>query len=607
MDSQTRSHVQEWLAGTIEEPGDTKPMPGAFPDIVLAQPRIPQALRINDPTADLSIPGANESNRKRHSNVELRRRDYSRRARYKTKEDRYEYKGKGARAKDTSGSKKRKKTANRIRKHTINDYFHASNVTADRLTLRRSLDMGIFNKGKASTPVKSRRGVELFDDAVYTLTMRLILYLVHDVFSEVNFLSRSTLSNRERLSTVQRGGTNDLEKKLTSEASERQRTDHALSNLVRKNGIEERFRFSPIESPIENAQIEESTEESLEIYTKGLLYFDLGAWEASEVLYKVGSSKKYWTLEDLKLLLKERIQTWHSQEQHKYQRFPSAESKATIPQQPSETISQSQGDKTEAIESVKPSIENAEFTPSIISQGVHNYASENLVQADPCESPKYNQECHSLMVFDQEPTVPFTFAKPIIHEPTTFYDENECEINGTEIMESEMDWAYDWPLVSNGIENDQGAGHYGDYSHALDPAYHMIVDSDKGSLYEITGNRELKLTDDSPMGDNENIGLIQQGCRSWGISNQACSPFPPSLDKIPQFNLGLQEQFYGELYAQESRQHPCTTNPLETRCCIRQPLARQEERSGQQPAGAFNPEEELLHGLKGFWRRNKLY
>ena len=203
------------------------------------------------------------------------------------------------------------------------------------------------------------------------------------------------------------------------------------------------------------------------------------------------------------------------------------------------------------------------------------------------------------MTFDQESTFPSKLAEPISHEQTGFYDGDECENYGTE-----MDWAYDRPVL-NGMENDPVMDDYEDLVfHALD----MIIDSDKGSLYETAGNGGLKLTDGSPVGDNETTGLIQQGCRrSWGNSNQACSLFPPSLEKFPQSINGLQEQFNGEFYAQDIGQYPYASKSPETRRCIRQPPTRQEERSGQQSAGAFNPEEELVHALKGFWRQNKLY
>lgn len=129
-------------------------MEGALPEIAFAGTRIQQGRAFtnsiccrleggllypstpaNLDSTDLSINDANKLKRKRQPYAELTGCNYGRRARHKTKEDRYEYKGKGARRKDISGAKEKKKAANRIRKHTINDDFHASCVPASRLTV----------------------------------------------------------------------------------------------------------------------------------------------------------------------------------------------------------------------------------------------------------------------------------------------------------------------------------------------------------------------------------------------------------------------------------------------------------------------------------------
>lgn len=86
------------------------------------------ASRQNDSGADVSLPDAHRSNR---DTIPV----YGRRARHKTRADRYEYKGKTTKQKDSSRSKEKRMAAHRIRKHTINDYFHASNVPVSRLTV----------------------------------------------------------------------------------------------------------------------------------------------------------------------------------------------------------------------------------------------------------------------------------------------------------------------------------------------------------------------------------------------------------------------------------------------------------------------------------------
>ncbi|KAL4935160.1 hypothetical protein BDV06DRAFT_135436 [Aspergillus oleicola] len=61
---------------------------------------------------------------------------YERIPRAKTKEDRYEYKGKNSRVDSNRGTiVKNKKTPKQKRKHTINEDFRASNVPSNRLTV----------------------------------------------------------------------------------------------------------------------------------------------------------------------------------------------------------------------------------------------------------------------------------------------------------------------------------------------------------------------------------------------------------------------------------------------------------------------------------------
>ncbi|KAJ5998660.1 hypothetical protein N7451_006470 [Penicillium sp. IBT 35674x] len=79
--------------------------------------------------------------------------NFDRKPRHKTREDRYDYKGAGT-IKPHSTSHRDKKKRRISRKHTMNDAFRAPNVARERLTLRGNLNVGIFNKGKASSPIK---------------------------------------------------------------------------------------------------------------------------------------------------------------------------------------------------------------------------------------------------------------------------------------------------------------------------------------------------------------------------------------------------------------------------------------------------------------------
>ncbi|KAJ5797665.1 uncharacterized protein N7503_006961 [Penicillium pulvis] len=82
---------------------------------------------------------------------------FDRKPRHKTREDRYEYKG-ASTIRPQSTSYKDNKKRRLSRKHTMNDVFRAPNVARERLTLRGNLNVGIFNKGKASSPMKLGHG-----------------------------------------------------------------------------------------------------------------------------------------------------------------------------------------------------------------------------------------------------------------------------------------------------------------------------------------------------------------------------------------------------------------------------------------------------------------
>ncbi|MCJ1378168.1 hypothetical protein MMC17_001264 [Xylographa soralifera] len=125
---------------------------------------------------------------------------YERRSRYKTKEDRYELKDATAHI-QAPKVKKRKKTTRPSRKEktgsAVLHNFAADNVALDRLTLRPSTGLGLFTKGRASSPY--RRGG-----------------LPDLSFSEVNFLS----THREK----------PLEPKLALDSSKRHRERKAADD-----------------------------------------------------------------------------------------------------------------------------------------------------------------------------------------------------------------------------------------------------------------------------------------------------------------------------------------------------------------------------------------
>ncbi|PLB52715.1 hypothetical protein P170DRAFT_472605 [Aspergillus steynii IBT 23096] len=394
-----------------------------------------------------------------------------------------------------------------------------------------------------------------------------------------------------------------------AEVPEKPVTNHTSHNLSTESRFGEPVYFSSANNRIGNEQSEESPEVSLETYTKRLLYFDFSSWEMSEVVSEVGPTRKYWTLEDLKDLLEERIKSWHlnSQEQPNCKHSRSIKSNTITLQQASKVETQSRNDRIEVIQTVEPSYEDMAFTAPEIFHKIDKDGSEKLEQECPCWSPRGDEECHDFMDFDQELTASANFAELINHEHPAIYAGDSCQNYDTE-----MDWKYDEPLVLNTTENDLIVDKDEDLDlHALDAAYDMIVDSDKGSIDEAPDDGRIGLTEDALMRENEAVDLIQQGHQPWGISDKGCSLFPTFFSGAAQYksaqpNFGRQES-NEETCARGNGQQPCTRNPQEMEYYTRQFPAWRQGRSGQQTADVLGPEEEFLHGLKGFWRQNKLY
>lgn len=458
--------------------------------------------------------------------------------------------------------------------------------------------MGIFKKGKSSSPVKSRQGGTSFGINQRVPATRLIPCLVSGVFSEVKFLSRHPFSNPERLPIAQLGSTEGPEKQSIADAYERPLTNHESHNILTENEGEVPSNCTVVNDLNGKAQIEAMPEESFEMYTKRLLHFDLRSWETSEIMSKVDSTRKYWNLEDLKALLEQRIESWHlNQEQQKRERSSFTESMVTTLHQGSKVEPQSRDDQTQVFQDFEPRHESVALNIPGILHETNEDVSENFELEDACWSPSYNEEHHDSMLLGQKVTESINLANLNNDALSKIYTGDSCEDYATE-----MDWAYDEPLALDGNEKDLGMYQCETLAfHALDAAYDMIIDSDKGSMYEAFDDGKMKLSDDSLMDDNETTNLIQQGYQTWGISEAENSLLPSSIKykETARPSGGDEEQVQGET--------PYTCNRPEMRYCGKQFPAWQQERTGQQATNALGPEEEFLRGLKGFWRQHKLY
>ncbi|OJZ89096.1 hypothetical protein ASPFODRAFT_215840 [Aspergillus luchuensis CBS 106.47] len=149
----------------------------------LQQARVVQVASLEPTGSQQPVASSTANDPATSSNSEERgHHRYERQPRHRTKTDRYEYKVQDKKISERPRSKKR----------TFNDTFHAPNVPCDRLTLSQRRTSGIFKRGKASSPIRTRSrdpslGFSGFDTIANTDTMRASS---GSDFSESDFLTK---------------------------------------------------------------------------------------------------------------------------------------------------------------------------------------------------------------------------------------------------------------------------------------------------------------------------------------------------------------------------------------------------------------------------------
>ncbi|PKX91893.1 uncharacterized protein P174DRAFT_410761 [Aspergillus novofumigatus IBT 16806] len=289
---------------------------------------------------------------------------FERKPRNKTREDRYEYKGSISRIQRKQSPTQARKSSKQVRRHTINDNFHASNVPRDRLTLHSHLDLGIFRRGKTSSPVKAG---ELRHLPHFSGIRKLVNRgrVPEKGFSETRFLSKKLGSDSRRYTNHQspnnkrkaRANSEDSQLLISSYFPLGSLEDdsrmhgfkmeasgillHSSPNLQQQSPADcsvrgiaaKRHAAVAVQSPADQPKHSRayhpdvqgcelslsSTPTSIscnehaaflseswsEFYMRQLLHFDLSSQDKDkdESTHPV---RKYWKLEDLKLLLQER-------------------------------------------------------------------------------------------------------------------------------------------------------------------------------------------------------------------------------------------------------------------------------------------------------------
>ncbi|KAF2261887.1 hypothetical protein CC78DRAFT_339478 [Lojkania enalia] len=130
-------------------------------------PRIEHGVDIDDSTSSDSACSNASQHTTRSSGSSSSSQQYARRPRRKTRRERYEPAAKDVKARGTLVYRHRKRESRKTKRKSrrsktdkpgigLVQSFHAKNIPRDRLTLRPREKLGIFNKGKASSPVKGR-------------------------------------------------------------------------------------------------------------------------------------------------------------------------------------------------------------------------------------------------------------------------------------------------------------------------------------------------------------------------------------------------------------------------------------------------------------------
>ncbi|KAL2064991.1 hypothetical protein VTL71DRAFT_4131 [Oculimacula yallundae] len=195
------------------------------------------------PTRKKQRVGSSDSSLTNRSDVpDHTKETFERRARHKTREDRYEAKKKEPKKSKTRGEtpsrKKREKRGDRAKVakkagEELIQKFNSKNISQDRLTIRPSHGLGLFNNGRASSPAR-RRGLP---DLAFSEMEFLRHSTGHHANTGDNVISRSREKEKKKAAKVQdeisaffkpRAPLRDLSSNLDGPPSSPPKEDHSL-------------------------------------------------------------------------------------------------------------------------------------------------------------------------------------------------------------------------------------------------------------------------------------------------------------------------------------------------------------------------------------------
>ncbi|KAL4901357.1 hypothetical protein BDW74DRAFT_181928 [Aspergillus multicolor] len=511
----------------------------------------------------------------------IERNGYGRLPRAKTKEDRYEYKSKSSRVKsDRGATAQRKQSSRQKRKHTINEDFRASNVLLTRLTLQSATNMGIFNKGRRSSPVKTR--------------------VLDQGFSETNFLSKMPAHEQTSLPRRQKDSLWDYfgfgietEKPLQGPSridfgmatprdkeSSQQQLDLGLNDNELYHNDDPASKADTAILPFsqscsrgkgQNASERHivclQAEQAARDVPLQLLGFDL---YSPNVSMSISTTKKYWTLEELKALMQQRISAWGQEDdgsttaQAQTQRL-SRKCKHTSPP----------GNETASTEWPRQNFargrsQQLEINPT--NSGTNSQAS--ILHSFPNPRLRIQYSPGSPLAIRRNSGYNMTHGK--------FWPQGTSQNKGISAFDDE-----DTLLVSQ----------------AFDAAYEAIMQSEKDASLALpvsSPKRNESVGNNQP---NPNQGL--QAAWEWGLEDAILDPSHVEPDMLSPYK-GDHYRASDATWTRDPRQQSSYLNEL----CIDRTVPRSidENFTWRAPEIIGTETESLdLGPLENFWRQNKLY
>ncbi|KAJ5530716.1 hypothetical protein N7527_004109 [Penicillium freii] len=601
------------------------------------------------PSTHEPIPGSRSHKRSRQS--------YELKPRHKTHEGRYDYKGPSSAVETQSQSRKGRTKKPRGRRHTMNDDFHAINITGNRLTLRSKTNLGIFSKGRSSSIMNHQGNTPSALAKPTATTNSHNLAAEPDLaFSEMNFLSRRnnlspypTSTARETLDgqyeeyypqALQLDDTkNDIKLGMSHSNNKllgvKRQLDASLTPLftfdkVPASEISAVSSHSCSASPVSLSKRRKITRESssipytwtgtevdtteqsdaLEQHLLNLLHVGVYPQALCSEITNTVLTRRYWSLAELWELLEERKAAWSNEAGNKKRASPEANMRQpaaaeAAPREVSEIIA------PDHLDTFNDGMQNEISKQSLDS----NIACETVrsVNDDPPKQPSVldQQRDGPLQASDELDCINFKATRT--SNPDRFIDilnEDQCEPFPQESAEDAVLFPASVPEVKQPHMSDTEfyeLDRFDDdddddvFYRTLDAAYHAIVRP--GVAAEVASDLQQLL--ESP---ELNVNELPDSPESEFPTRQVEAGDPEHLETV---SRDIIQDRYDERPSEPSFQHELSTNHSNDPCVGQNNdlpwLTTGYGRSQPRASTEVDTRQSQHPGLSDFWRKNKLY